>query len=176
ALGGVDLNIEKGFKDKNSGADFQAGEQTLNGEQALAFVRTRYAFAQSDLARTKNQQKFLSALANQAATPGTILNPFKLYPTLAGGLAVAVVVLRPLLRLLGDLGALHVAHHASTLGLGAAVAAVAIVAPPIGPVIHAVQCAGRSGGTDRVGGVSGRGRCQADAKGTAPVPGIRWRA
>ncbi|MFE2561348.1 LCP family protein [Streptomyces sp. NPDC059352] len=91
ALGGVELNIDKGFKDKKSGADFQAGEQTLNGEQALAFVRTRYAFAESDLARTKNQQKFLSALANQAATPGTILNPFALYPTLGAGLDTLIV-------------------------------------------------------------------------------------
>ncbi|MFF5924288.1 LCP family protein [Streptomyces flavochromogenes] len=91
ALGGVELNIEKGFKDKKSGANFQAGTQTLNGEQALAFVRTRYAFAQSDLQRTKNQQKFLSALANQAATPGTILNPFALYPTLGAGLDTLIV-------------------------------------------------------------------------------------
>ncbi|MEU8544939.1 LCP family protein [Streptomyces sp. NPDC048717] len=91
ALGGVELNIEKGFKDKKSGADFQSGTQTLNGEQALAFVRTRYAFAQSDLQRTKNQQKFLSALANQAATPGTIINPFKLYPTLGAGLDTLIV-------------------------------------------------------------------------------------
>lgn len=91
ALGGVELNIEKGFKDKKSGADFQAGTQTLNGEQALAFVRTRYAFAESDLQRTKNQQKFLSALASQAATPGTILNPFKLYPTLGAGLDTLIV-------------------------------------------------------------------------------------
>ncbi|MEV4949860.1 LCP family protein [Streptomyces sp. NPDC053755] len=91
ALGGVEMNIEKGFKDKKSGADFQAGQQTLDGEQALAFVRTRYAFAESDLARTKNQQKFLSALANQAATPGTILNPFALYPTLGAGLDTLIV-------------------------------------------------------------------------------------
>ncbi|GAA2495386.1 LCP family protein [Streptomyces gobitricini] len=91
ALGGVEMNIEKGFKDKKSGADFQAGKQTLNGEQALAFVRTRYAFAESDLARTKNQQKFLSALASQAATPGTILNPFQLYPTLGAGLDTLIV-------------------------------------------------------------------------------------
>ncbi|GHA94310.1 transcriptional regulator [Streptomyces termitum] len=91
ALGGVELNIEQGFKDKKSGADFQAGTQTLDGEQALAFVRTRYAFAQSDLQRTKNQQKFLSALAHQAATPGTILNPFRLYPTLGAGLDTLIV-------------------------------------------------------------------------------------
>jgi LCP family protein required for cell wall assembly len=91
ALGGVELDIEKGFKDEKSGADFQAGKQTLNGEQSLAFVRTRYAFAESDLQRTKNQQKFLSALASQAATPGTVLNPFQLYPVLGAGLDTLIV-------------------------------------------------------------------------------------
>ncbi|MFD7717684.1 LCP family protein [Streptomyces sp. NPDC059814] len=91
AIGGVELDIPKAFKDKNSGADFKAGKQTLNGEQSLAFVRTRYAFAGSDLDRTKNQQKFLAALASQTATPSTILNPFKLYPTMGAGLDTLVV-------------------------------------------------------------------------------------
>ncbi|WP_327117884.1 LCP family protein [Streptomyces sp. NBC_01341] len=91
AIDGVELDIPKAFKDKNSGADFQAGKQTLNGEQSLAFVRTRYAFAGSDLDRTKNQQKFLAALASQTATPSTILNPFKLYPTMGAGLDTLVV-------------------------------------------------------------------------------------
>ncbi len=91
ALGGVELDIEEGFKDEKSGADFKAGRQTLNGEQSLAFVRTRYAFAESDLQRTKNQQKFLAALANQAATPSTILNPFQLYPMLGAGLDTLIV-------------------------------------------------------------------------------------
>ncbi|WP_406450795.1 LCP family protein [Streptomyces sp. NBC_00876] len=91
AIGGVELDIPKAFKDKNSGADFQAGKQTLNGEQSLAFVRTRYAFAASDLDRTKNQQKFLAALANQTATASTILNPFKLYPTMGAGLDTLIV-------------------------------------------------------------------------------------
>ncbi|MEU9385502.1 LCP family protein, partial [Streptomyces sp. NPDC048279] len=86
AVGGVTIDIDKGFTDKYSGADFKAGKQTLNGEEALAFVRTRHAFAASDLQRTKNQQKFLAALAHQVATPSTILNPFKLYPTLGAGL------------------------------------------------------------------------------------------
>ncbi|MEU5314215.1 LCP family protein [Streptomyces sp. NPDC021562] len=86
AVGGVTIDIDKGFKDKYSGADFKAGKQTLNGEEALAFVRTRHAFAASDLQRTKNQQKFLAALAHEVATPSTVLNPFKLYPTLGAGL------------------------------------------------------------------------------------------
>lgn len=91
AVGGVEMTLDKGFKDKYSGADFKAGKQTLNGEQALAFVRTRHAFAASDLERTKNQQKFLAALAHQVATPSTVLNPFKLYPTMGAGLDSLVV-------------------------------------------------------------------------------------
>ena len=86
AVGGVTITIDKGFKDSYSGANFKAGKQTLNGEEALAFVRTRHAFATSDLQRTKNQQKFLAALAHEVATPSTVLNPFKLYPTLGAGL------------------------------------------------------------------------------------------
>ncbi|MEV5985682.1 LCP family protein [Streptomyces sp. NPDC052051] len=91
AVGGVEMTIDKGFKDKWSGADFEAGKQTLNGEQALAFVRTRHAFAASDLQRTKNQQKFLSALAHEVATPSTVLNPFRLYPTMGAGLDSLIV-------------------------------------------------------------------------------------
>ncbi|MCX4859751.1 LCP family protein [Streptomyces canus] len=92
AVGGVEIDIPKGgMKDTKSGADFTAGKQTLNGDQALAFVRTRYALAGSDLDRTKNQQKFLNALANQVATPSTVLNPFKLYPTMGAGLDSLIV-------------------------------------------------------------------------------------
>ncbi|MCZ1009599.1 LCP family protein [Streptomyces lydicus] len=91
AIGGVEMDIPKAFKDKNSGADFPAGKQTLNGQQALAFVRTRHAFAGQDLDRTKNQQKFLATLASQTATPATVLNPFKLYPTMSAGLDTLIV-------------------------------------------------------------------------------------
>ncbi|PJJ02977.1 LytR family transcriptional attenuator [Streptomyces sp. 2333.5] len=91
AMGGVEMDLDKGFQDKWSGADFKAGKQTLDGAQALAFVRTRHAFATSDLERTKNQQKFLSTLANQAASPATVLNPFELYPVMGAGLDTLVV-------------------------------------------------------------------------------------
>ncbi|MFG2501311.1 LCP family protein [Streptomyces sp. NPDC048441] len=90
SVGGVEMDIPKAFKDKWSGADFEAGKQTLSGQEALAFVRTRHAFS-SDLDRTKNQQKFLAALAHQVATPGTVMNPFKLYPTMSAGLDTLIV-------------------------------------------------------------------------------------
>lgn len=90
AVGGVEMNIPRDIKDKKSGADFKKGKHTLDGKEALAFVRNRYE-AGSDLERTKNQQKFLSALASQAATPSTILNPFRLYPTMGAGLDSLIV-------------------------------------------------------------------------------------
>ncbi|MCH6160638.1 LCP family protein [Streptomyces marispadix] len=92
AVGGVEMNIPQDIKDKNSGADFKKGKQVLDGKQALSFVRNRHAgTGDSDLGRTKNQQKFLAALANQTATPGTVLNPFRLYPTMGAGLDTLVV-------------------------------------------------------------------------------------
>lgn len=90
AVGGVELDIPRDIKDEKSGADFKKGRQTLDGAQALAFVRNRYE-AGSDLERTKNQQKFLAALANQTATPSTVLNPFRLYPTMSAGLDTLIV-------------------------------------------------------------------------------------
>ncbi|WP_156726925.1 LCP family protein [Streptomyces apocyni] len=91
AVGGVEIQIDQRMKDKKSGSDFEPGKHTLNGEQSLAFVRQRYGLAGGDLDRTKNQQKFLAALASQTATPSTVLNPFKLYPTMGAGLDTLIV-------------------------------------------------------------------------------------
>ncbi|MFP3992407.1 LCP family protein [Streptomyces sp. E11-3] len=91
AVGGVEIQIDQKMKDKKSGSDFEPGKHTLNGEQSLAFVRQRYGLQGGDLDRTKNQQKFLSALASQTATPSTVLNPFKLYPTMSAGLDTLIV-------------------------------------------------------------------------------------
>ncbi|NGO71299.1 LCP family protein [Streptomyces boncukensis] len=86
AVGGVELDIPQDIKDEKSGADLKKGKQTLNGKESLAFVRTRYALKGSDLDRTKNQQKFLSALGSKVASPWTVLNPFRFYPTMGSGL------------------------------------------------------------------------------------------
>ncbi len=86
ALGGVDMCLKKPMVDKASGADFKAGCQTFDGNQSLEFVRERHQEADQDLGRMRNQQMFLSTLAHQAASPSTVLNPFKLYPVLSAGL------------------------------------------------------------------------------------------
>ncbi|MEV7026180.1 LCP family protein, partial [Kitasatospora sp. NPDC093558] len=91
AVGGVQLHIDQDIKDRDSGLDLKAGDQTLNGTQALAFVRQRHQMADQDLGRMRNQQKFLSALAHQAASPGTVLNPFTFYPLVDAGLGTLIV-------------------------------------------------------------------------------------
>ncbi|KDN85000.1 LCP family protein [Kitasatospora cheerisanensis] len=91
AVGGVEMTIDQPVKDKDSGLDLQAGTQTLSGKQALAFVRQRHQMADQDLGRMRNQQKFLGALAKQAASPGTLLNPFTFYPLASAGLDTLIV-------------------------------------------------------------------------------------
>ncbi|WP_078600985.1 LCP family protein [Streptomyces violens] len=91
AVGGVRMCLERGIKDKKSGADLKKGCQTLNGKQALAFVRQRHQEAEGDLGRTQNQQKFLSSLAHQAAKPGTVFDPSEIYPAVKAGLDTLIV-------------------------------------------------------------------------------------
>ncbi|MBB4894844.1 LCP family protein required for cell wall assembly [Streptomyces olivoverticillatus] len=91
ALGGVEMCLDKPVKDRDSGADFKAGCQELNGAQSLAFVRQRHQEADQDLGRMRNQQKFLNTLAKQAASPATVLNPFRLYPVIGSGLDTLIV-------------------------------------------------------------------------------------
>ncbi|MFJ5729976.1 LCP family protein [Streptomyces paradoxus] len=91
AVGGVDLCLDRPVRDKDSGANLPAGCQTLDGAEALAFVRQRKQEAQGDLGRTRNQQRFLAALARKAATPSTLADPSKSFPTLDAGLDTLIV-------------------------------------------------------------------------------------
>ncbi|MEV0598887.1 LCP family protein [Streptomyces sp. NPDC050315] len=103
AIGGVRMCLERDIKDEKSGADLKKGCQTLNGKQALAFVRQRHQEAEGDLGRTKNQQKFLSSLAHQAAKPTTVLDPADIYPTVNAGLDTLIVDKNTTLRDLTNL-------------------------------------------------------------------------
>ena len=61
ALGGVPVCVSNNMYDKDSGLRLNAGTSTVEGTQALAFVRTRHGFYDgSDLGREKAQHIFLS--------------------------------------------------------------------------------------------------------------------
>lgn len=93
ALGGVKMNIPEDMKSKKSGLDLKAGEQTLNGEDALAYARTRTmevgSADGSDIARIDRQQELLEAIAKQTLSRGTLTNPSKLYDVIDASLESA---------------------------------------------------------------------------------------
>jgi LCP family protein required for cell wall assembly len=79
AVGGVRMCIPAAMKDPKAGLNLQPGCQTLDGANALGYVRTR-ATPRADLDRVAHQREFLSALMKQIANPATVLNPFRMVP------------------------------------------------------------------------------------------------
>jgi LCP family protein required for cell wall assembly len=86
-LGGVDMCIPFDVQDPLSALDLKAGCQTLDGRQALGYVRTRHLpcdDAAPDLSRIGRQQQFLRAVINQLLTPRQIVRaPGLVTPVLA---------------------------------------------------------------------------------------------
>lgn len=72
-LGGVQVYNPEAFTSV-SGPTFQQGDITLNGQQALAFVRERYAFADGDRERGRNQMRVLTAIINKMMSPKILTN------------------------------------------------------------------------------------------------------
>ncbi|MFD3731111.1 LCP family protein [Streptomyces sp. NPDC058632] len=79
AVGGVEVCLAEAVNDKDSKLNLPAGTHTIEGEQALAFVRTRHAWGnQGDLDRIKVQQQFLGALMRQLKSSDTLTSPTKM--------------------------------------------------------------------------------------------------
>lgn len=81
AIGGVTIFLDEPLNDRAAGVDLPAGCVLLDGNEALGYVRARRA--DSDLGRIARQQRFLSELADEVASPATLLNPARLV-SLAG--------------------------------------------------------------------------------------------
>ncbi len=80
ALGGVEIYLAESFTDP-TGTTWEAGNQVLNGEAALRYVRTRYTLPNGDFGRIARQQNFIRAVRTQILDAGTIANPFTLTNT-----------------------------------------------------------------------------------------------
>ncbi|MFD1362880.1 LCP family protein [Lentibacillus salinarum] len=77
ALGGVTVDIKKGFWEKNIFNNdkriyFEEGLERLNGEEALAFVRMRKRDIAVEYTRMERQRQFIKAAIDQAISAGTI--------------------------------------------------------------------------------------------------------
>ncbi|SEQ71831.1 transcriptional attenuator, LytR family [Lentzea albida] len=78
AIGGVEVCLNEATSDRDSGANFQAGQQTIEGAAALSFVRQRKNLPNGDLDRVVRQQAFIGALAKKVLSSGTLTDPSKL--------------------------------------------------------------------------------------------------
>lgn len=79
-VGGVEVCVNQAVDDPKSGLELPAGVSTIEGEQALAFLRSRAAFGDGgDESRIRSQQQFMASLARKVKEEGTLSNPGKLY-------------------------------------------------------------------------------------------------
>ena len=115
SLGGVEVCVPFDMNDVRAGIDLKAGCQSLNGPNALGYVRARYSDPRGDIGRAERQRQFLSAIIKKAATPSTVLIPWRYYAfamACASGLRVgedtslleAVAVVRTMREISGGNG------------------------------------------------------------------------
>lgn len=81
AVGGVTVYNTIPFTSTHGKFPFVEGEITLNGEQALGFVRERYSFADGDYQRARNQQAYLKGLMSQVLSKDTLTDANKVLNT-----------------------------------------------------------------------------------------------
>ena len=103
AVGGVDVYVDRAMNDPYTGLNLQAGNNTLMGFDALAFLRARKGIGDgSDLNRISNQQLFLKSLFDKVKSEGVLNNPIYLY-----SLASAAARNMRLSESMSDLGTMY---------------------------------------------------------------------
>ncbi len=84
ALGGVDIYVEYAFDAYTDDYYFEKGWHHMDGDQALAFCRERYSFADGDNQRGRDQEQVLKAILEKMMSPAILYNASDLLSTLDG--------------------------------------------------------------------------------------------
>ncbi|WP_354640853.1 LCP family protein [Kitasatospora camelliae] len=80
AVGGVEVCAAKDINDPDSHLKMSKGRHVVQGEEALAFVRTRHAVGfGGDLTRIPLQQQFISSMIRKIKSSDTLTSPTKLW-------------------------------------------------------------------------------------------------
>ena len=80
AVGGVEVCVAEPIHDLQIGLDLESGTHTLQGWNALQFLRSRHGVGDgSDTTRVSNQQLFMAALMRKVKAEGTLTNPVTVY-------------------------------------------------------------------------------------------------
>ena len=76
AIGGVEMCIPQPVDDPKAHLKLDAGLQTLDGEESLGYVRSRYGQGDgSDLSRIDRQQEFMGAMLRQVLSSEVMTSP-----------------------------------------------------------------------------------------------------
>jgi LCP family protein required for cell wall assembly len=90
ALGGVEMCIPEPIDDPQAHLELDAGNQLLNGEESLGYVRARYSLGDgSDLGRIERQQEFMGAMARKVTSSEVMTSPSSIHSFL-GAVAQSV--------------------------------------------------------------------------------------
>ena len=85
ALGGINVYSDYEFDSKNIlGYHFNQGYNYMNGEQALVFARERFAFAEGDRQRGKNQMAVIRGVVDKALSPEILTSYSSILSSLNG--------------------------------------------------------------------------------------------
>ncbi|GIU92182.1 MAG: hypothetical protein KatS3mg011_1088 [Acidimicrobiia bacterium] len=97
-LGGVVIDFPYPARDPKSGLDVEAGPQLLDGDQALAYARSRsyqeyrdgrwVSVDASDIGRTRRQQALIFAILRRMARPTTVLEAGSVVEAFASHLVI----------------------------------------------------------------------------------------
>jgi LCP family protein required for cell wall assembly len=79
AVGGIEICPKTALKDPLAGLDVKAGCQSAHGRKALAYARSRHAFARGDIDRAAHQREVVAKIGSKAISPSVFLNPFRYY-------------------------------------------------------------------------------------------------
>lgn len=77
AVGGIEVCLDEPIQDRDSHLDLPAGCQTLDGVDALGYVRMRKADPRGDLGRIERQREVVGAVIGKAVSPMTFINPVR---------------------------------------------------------------------------------------------------
>lgn len=92
AMDGITVHSDYNFKSvtKEETYYYQKGENAMDGKKALAFCRNRYAFADGDNQRGKNQMAVIKAVIDKAMSPKLLTNYTKIMDAVAGSMEMTV--------------------------------------------------------------------------------------
>lgn len=82
ALGGITVNSAVEFS--AGGHQYYVGNNDLDGDAALDFARERYAFADGDRQRGKNQMAVIKAVIEKAISPSLLVNYASIMESISG--------------------------------------------------------------------------------------------